>query len=188
MDIQDRLDQLTGTDSRQRSTIFRFMAGLSDHERGKAIAAALGKSHKYDKTHPDREKYGYVFIIEVELIKEIKARSEIVRKGLRGPGTPERVKVLQDRRQGSLETIARERKKKKGAKRSLLRKNLPAIIEARKEGYSWETIAKYVGKQHGVKISRETVRKLVDAYTREKVQGHSEISSAAEGAMECHDG
>lgn len=188
MEIQDRLDQLTGIDSRQRSTIFRFMAGLSDHERGKAIAAALGKSHKYDKTHPDREKYGYVFIFEVELIKELKARSEIVRNGLRVSGTPERVKVLQDRRQGSLETIARERKKKKGTKRSLLQKNIPVIIEARMDGYSWETIAKYIGKQHGVKISRETVRKLVDAYTRKKVPGNFEKSSSAEGAIERHDG
>jgi len=105
MDIQERLDQLTDTDQKQRATLFRFMAGLSDHERGKVIATALGKSHKYDRTHPDRERYGYVFVLEVELVKELKVRREIVRKGLRAPGTPERVQVLQDRRWGALEKI-----------------------------------------------------------------------------------
>lgn len=168
MDIEERLDQLTDTGVKQRATLFRFMAGLSDHERGKVIATVLGKSHKYDGTHPDREKYGYVFIVEVELVKELKGRREIVRRGLRAPGTPERVQVLQDRRWGTLEKIARERKRKKGAKRSLLQKDIPAIIEGRKNGYSWETIAQYIGKQHGIKISRETVRKLADAYSREK--------------------
>jgi len=112
MDIQERLDQLTDTDPKQRATLFRFMANLSDHERGKVIAAALGKSHKYDRAHPDRERYGFVFVIEVELIKELKLRKEIVRKGLRAPGTPERVQVLQDRRLGALDRIAMGRKKK----------------------------------------------------------------------------
>ncbi|MDD2672942.1 MAG: hypothetical protein PHW43_11075, partial [Syntrophales bacterium] len=60
MDIQERLGQLTDTDPKQRKTLFRFMANLSDNERGKVIAAALGKSHMYDRTHPDRERYGYV--------------------------------------------------------------------------------------------------------------------------------
>jgi hypothetical protein len=174
MDIQERLDQLTGTDPRERTTIFRFMANLSDHERGKIIAAALGKSHKYDKTHPDRERYGYVFVIEVELIKELKIRKEIVRKGLRAPGTPERVQVLQDRRLGALEKIAIGRKKK-ASKKAILEKELPAIIEARKKGYSWETIAQYIGKPHGIKISRETVRKIVDSYDRAQVSSPEKL-------------
>mgnify|MGYP001207586334 CR=1 FL=1 len=165
MDIQERLGQLTGTDPRQRATLFRFMAGLSDHERGKVISAALGKSHKYDRTHPDRERYGLVFIIEVELIRELKSRKEIIRRGFRAPGTPERVQVLQDRRWGALERIAMGRKKK-ASKKAILEKEKPAIIEARKKGYSWETIAQYIGKQHGMKISRETVRKVVDSYYR----------------------
>lgn len=57
-------------------------------------------------------------------------------------------------------------RKKKASKKAILEKELPAIIEARKNGYSWETIAKYIGKQRGIKISRETVRKLVDSYDR----------------------
>ncbi len=165
MDIQERLDQLTNTKPKERATLFRFMANLSDHERGKIIAAALGKGHKYDKTHPDRERYGFVFVLEVELIKELKLRKEIVRKGLRAPGTPERVQLLRDRRWGALEKIARGRKKK-ASKRAILEKERPAIIEARKKGYSWETIAQYIGKQHGIKVSRETVRKVVDSYDR----------------------
>ncbi|MDD4996971.1 MAG: hypothetical protein PHI99_02400 [Syntrophales bacterium] len=165
MDILERLDQLTATDPKQRATLFRFMANLSDHERGKVIAAALGKSHKYDRTHPDRERYGYVFTIEVELIKELNGRKKIVKKGLRALGTPERIQVLQDRRLGALEKIATERKKK-ATKRAILEKERPAIIEARKKGYSWETIAQYIGKQHGIKVSRETVRKIVDTYDR----------------------
>jgi len=165
MDIQERLDQMTATDPKQRATLFRFMANLSDHERGKVIAAALGKSHKYDRTHPDRERYGYVFIVEVELIKELKSRREIVRKGLRAPGTPERVQVLQDRRLGALEKIDLARKKK-APKKAILEKERSAIIEAREKGYSWETIARYIGKQHGIRISRETVRKVVDSYDR----------------------
>ena len=96
-----------------------------------------------------------------QLVKELKSRRKIVRKGLRAPGTPERVQVLQDRRWGALEKIAMGRKKK-ASKRAILEKELPAIIEARKKGYSWEIIAKYIGKQHGTKISRETVRKVVD--------------------------
>ena len=163
MDIQKRLDQMTNTDFRERATLFRFMSALSDHERGKVIAAALGKSHKYDRTHPDRERYGYVFIIEVELVKELKNRREIIRKGLRAPGTPERIQVLQDRRLGTLEKIALSRKKK-APKKAILEKERPAIIEARKKGYSWETISRYIGKQYGIMISRETVRKVVDSY------------------------
>jgi len=163
MDIQERLDQLTDTDPKQRATLFRFMANLSDHERGKVLCAALGKSHKYDRAHPDRERYGFVFVIEVELIKELKLRKEIVRKGLRAPGTPERVQVLQDRRLGALDRIAMGRKKK-ASKKAILEKERSAIIEARNKGYSWETIAKYIGKQHGIKISRETVRKMVYSY------------------------
>ncbi len=174
MDIQERLDQLTGTDPKQRATLFRFMANLSDHERGRVIAAALGKSHKYDRIHPDRERYGYVFVIEVELIKELKSRREIVGKGLRAPGAPERVQVLQDRRWGALEKIARGRRKK-ASKKAILEKELPAIIEARKQGYSWDTIARYIGKQHGIKISRETVRKVVDSYDR--AQASSSVKS-----------
>jgi len=165
MDIQDRLDQVTNTNPKERATLFRFMASLSDHERGKMIAAVLGKSHKYDRTHPDRERYGYVFVIEVELVKELKSRRKIVRKGLRAPGTPERVQVLQDRRWGALEKIAMGRKKK-ASKRAILEKELPAIVEAREKGYPWETIAQYIGKQHGIKVSRETVRKAVDSYDR----------------------
>jgi len=174
MDIQERLDQLTDTNPKERATLFRFMANLSDHERGKIIAAALGKSHKYDRTHPDRERYGYVFIIEVELVKELKSRREIVGSGLRAPGTPERVQVLQDRRWGALEKIARGRKKKT-SKKAILEKELPAIIEARKKGYSWETIAKYIGKQHGIKISRETVRKVVDSFDRAHVSSPEKL-------------
>jgi hypothetical protein len=187
MDIEERLDQLTDTGPKERATLFRFMAGLSDHERGKVIAAVLGKSHKYDRTHPDREKYGYVFIVEVELIKELKGRREIVRRGLRAPGTPERVQVLQDRRRGALEKIAHKRKKKTGAKRSLLQKDIPAIIEGRNKGYSWETIAQYIGKQHGIKISRETVRKLVDSYNREKEQVPKKTPGREEAGSEYHD-
>jgi len=99
----------------------------------------------------------------VELVKELKNRREIVRKGLRAPGTPERIQVLQDRRWGTLEKITLARKKK-APKKAILEKERPAIIEARKQGYSWETIARYIGKQHGIKISRETVRKVVDSY------------------------
>ena len=168
MDIQERLDQLTDTDSKERTTLFRFMAGLSDHERGKVIAVALGKSHKYDRTHPDRERYGYVFIVEVEIVKELKDRKKIIRKGLRASGRPELVQVLQDRRWGALEGIAMGRKKK-ATKRAILEKERPAIIEAREKGYSWETIAKYIGKQYGIKISRETVRKAVDSRDRAQV-------------------
>jgi len=168
MDIQERLDQLTDTNPKERATLFRFMASLSDHERGKVIAAALGKSHKYDRTHPDRERYGFVFVIEVELIRELKSRKEIVRRGLRAPGTPERIQVLQDKRWGALERIAIGRKKK-ASKRAILEKERPAIIEAREKGYSWETIAKYIGKQYGIKISRETVRKAVDSRDRAQV-------------------
>jgi hypothetical protein len=84
---------------------------------------------------------------------------------LRGvtPGTPERVQVLQDRRLGALDRIAMGRKKK-DSKKAILEKERSAIIEARNKGYSWETIAKYIGKQHGIKISRETVRKMVYSY------------------------
>ena len=88
MDIQKRLDQLTDTDPKERSALFRFMAGLSDHEKGEALRRCPGKSHRYDRTHPDREKYGYVFIIEVELIKELRGRREIIRRGLHAAGTP----------------------------------------------------------------------------------------------------
>jgi len=163
MDIQERLDQLTDTDPKHRATLFRFMAALSDHERGKVIAAVLGKSHKYDRTHPDRERYGYVFIIGVELIKELKDRREIVRKGLRASGTPERIQVLQDRRWGTLEKITLARKKK-APKKAILEKERPAIIEASTGGYSSETIARHLSKQYGIRISRETIRKFVHAH------------------------
>jgi len=169
MDIQERLDQLTDTDQKERATLFRFMANLSDHERGKVIAAATGKSHKYDRTHPDRERYGYVFIIEVELIKELKGRREIARKGLRASGTPERVQVLQDRRWGTLEKITLARKKK-APKKAILEKERPAIIEASTRGYSSETIAQHLGKQYGIKISRETIRKFVHAHNQKSDQ------------------
>lgn len=58
MDIQERLDQLTDTNPKERATLFRFMANLSDHERGKVIAAALGNGHKYDRTTPTAKDMG----------------------------------------------------------------------------------------------------------------------------------
>lgn len=107
-------------------------------------------------------------------MKELRSRKEIIRKGLRARGTPERIQVLQDRRWGALERIAMGRKKK-ASKKAILEKELPAIIEARKKGYSWETIARYISKQYGTKISRETVRKVVDSYDR--AQASSSVKS-----------
>lgn len=175
MDIQKRLDQLTDTDPKERSALFRFMAGLSDHERGKLFAVVLGKSHRYDRTHPDREKYGYVFIIEVELIKELRGRREIIRRGLHAAGTPERTQVLRERRLGTLEKIAMEKKKqkKKSPQKAILEKERPFIIEARSKGYSVGVIAEYLSKRHGIKISGATVRKFVLEHFREEENSES---------------
>jgi hypothetical protein len=164
MGIVDRLDQLTGTSQKTRDALFGTMVKMSDHERGKLFAATHGNCHKYDKTHPDRIRYGFNFIFQVEMVVELNKRSQILKRGLKGPGTPDAVRVNHDKRVGKLDKIGRERKKRRASKESLLNKILPELIEAKQKDHSWETLSEYVEKSYRVKISRETIRKKVSPY------------------------
>jgi hypothetical protein len=98
------------------------------------------------------------------MVVELNKRSQILKRGLKGPGTPDAVRVNHDKRVGKLDKIGRERKKRRASKESLLNKILPELIEAKQKDHSWETLSEYVEKSYRVKISRETIRKKVSPY------------------------
>lgn len=157
LSIDKAFNVFTQTDEILRNGLFRFASKLTDHQRAKIFAKALKK--KYDHRSDSFAQYGLAFVIYGEFVKELKLIKNIISGQIR-QGTPAVIRALEEDRERIITRVSQKRKKR-ATKRSQLEKIIPELVELRRSELSFETIRDYVQEKYKLKVSRETLRKMI---------------------------